>query len=191
MDVRRIPMVGASLVVSGLLALLAAGPAGAASGCTLTAPATVRVGDPLNVAGKGFPASSDIDVALVVEGGSPDQFTVQSNATGDFQISLTPEEADAGKTTITANAGKVCSATVTLTVLGANDAAPTPTAAPAGSAGGAAGSRGTAPRTDTASGPSGPSGSSGGGLPIMWVLAALSLAIGAVGLIATRPARSR
>ena len=98
MDTRRARTMASSTFLLGLLVSVLVSPVAAAE-CALSAPATVKVGTPLAINGSSFPASSTIDVALTIEGGTPDVFTVTSNAAGAFQISLTPEAADVGKTT--------------------------------------------------------------------------------------------
>lgn len=181
MDARRIRTLAAPAFAVGLLVTLWVAPAAAAD-CALGAPSTVEVGTPLAIDGTGFPASSSVDIKLTIEGGTTDQFAVQSDAAGGFQITLTPEAADAGKTTIVATAGSVCSARVVSTVLSPND---TPSSS-AELAGGTAGANGTpsAPRTDAAAAP----GEGPGGAPSnAWLLAVLALIIGVTGLIATRP----
>ena len=190
MRARRISIVSVSLLVSGLWLVSSAGSLNAAGSCALSAPTTVKVGDPLNIVGSGFPASTAIDLVLKVQGKAGDAFSVQSNSSGGIQISLTPEESDAGVTTVTATAGSTCTATVTFTVVGANAPVPTATATggSSGSAAGASAPPSAAPRTDTISVTT---GSSGGPSPMLWLLGGLSVVIGAGGLIATRPARSR
>ena len=120
MDTSRIRIVAAPAFAVGLLVSLWVAPAAAAD-CALSAPSTVKVDAPLAINGSGFPASSIVDIELTVEGGTTDQFSVQSDAAGGFQISLTPEAADAGRTTIVATAGSACSAQVVSTVLGPNE----------------------------------------------------------------------
>jgi hypothetical protein len=183
MHARPIPIVSTFLVASGILVLLLVAPAAAAT-CRLSAPAKVAIGTPLSIVGSGFPASSSVDVSLTIEGGSPDEFTAQSDASGAFQISLTPEAADAGKTTVVATAGAGCTAQVVFTV-GTSNAAPTPepTEAPAG-----AGTEANPPKSDAAATVPAPTT----GTPFAaWLVAVAVLAIGLGGLIATRPVRSR
>ena len=153
MDARRARILAGSAFAAGLLAASWVAPAAAAD-CALTAPATVDVGAQLTIEGAGFPASSSVDITLTIEGGASDELTVQSTASGAFQISLTPEEVDAGKTTVVATAGSACSAQVVFTVLGANQTAP-PTTEPEGSAGGAGAllRRGGSPVPDLRSAP--------------------------------------
>ena len=183
MDTRRARTLAGSTVMLGLLVSAWVSPVAAAD-CALSAPATVRVGTPLAINGSGFPVSSAIDVTLTIEGGTPDRFTVTSNAAGAFRISLTPEKADLGKTTVVATAGSTCSAQVIYTIVSSS---PTATAAPRAS-GAAASGRPTAPRTDAAP----PAGDRSPGERLdAWSLAIVALFIGAGGLIATRPRRSR
>jgi hypothetical protein len=193
MNAVRTRIVPVAVLWLALLMPLSASPANAAGNCALSAPATVKVGDPLDINGSGFPATTSVDVVFKLEGSQGDAFSVESDASGGFQISLTPEESDAGVTTVTATAGSTCAATVTFTVRGTTAPAPTATAtataAPgsSGSAGASAQPRG-APRTDTLSVTA---GSSGGPSSIPWLLGVLSIVIGLGGLLATRPARSR
>lgn len=193
MDVWRVGYASAA-VIAGLFVLLLAAPAGvAADSCTLIAPATVKVGTPLSINGTGFPANSNVDIALTLEGGTPDEFAVQSDASGAFVISLTPEAADVGTSTIVARAGTVCTAQTTFTVTGAAPTpAPTPTparsaspegtATPSGVVGGATGVDATPPRSDTSEMGG---GWSAGTSPTLWAFALLILAIGVGGLAAT------
>ena len=174
MDTRRARTLAGSTFLLGLLVSALVSPVAAAT-CALSAPPTVKIGTPLAIKGSGFPASSTIDVALTIEGGTPDAFTVTSNAAGAFQISLTPEAADLGKTTVVTTAGSTCSAKVTYTVISSAPVA-------------AATSRPVAPRTDAASLP----GDRGPGERLdAWLLAVVVVVIGTFGLIATRPRRSR
>jgi hypothetical protein len=190
MDARRIRNSMAAIVVFALIAVAATTPAAAADGCSIVAPYALRVGDPLSIVGAGFPASTTIDVSMTLADGSTDSFTVDSNATGGFQISLTPENADIGTTTIVASAGTTCSATAAYTVVGASATLPPEPAATAGSdqPTGGSGDGATAPRTEMA-------GMSLTGRDSNWQTAwgvsFISLLIGLGGLIATRPARNR
>lgn len=201
MDARRVGFASATVIASLFALLLAAPVAVAADGCTLTAPATVKVGTPLSINGSGFPVSSSVDISLTLAGGTPDEFAVQSDAGGAFVISLTPEPEDVGSTTVVAKAGTVCTAQVTFTVTGAAPTpAPTPTpapssgteatAAPGGDVGGATGGNGeaTPPRSDTTVTAAGPSA---GPSPTLWALALIILAIGVGGLVVTGRSRSR
>ena len=189
MDAKRARILVVTIFSVSLLTPLSVAPAAAAT-CTLTAPATVAVGTPLGIVGSGFPASSSVDISLTLEGSSPDEFAVQSDASGTFQISLTPEAADAGKTTVVATAGAGCTAQVVFTVGGSGGAvtpkptqAPELTEAPAG-----AGAEATPPRSDAAATVQARTTAT----PLTaWLVAVLMLVIGLGGLIATRPARSR
>ncbi len=166
MDVKRIRFVAGPAVAVGLLVSLWVTPAAAAE-CVLTAPVTVKVGTPLAIDGTGFPASSIVAIELTVEGGKVDRFSVQSDAAGGFQISVTPGAADTGRTTVVASAGPGCSAQVVATVLGPND---------------------TPPRTDAGAMPgAGPAETAQN----TWRLAVAALLIGMIGLIATGPIRGR
>lgn len=183
MDARRARILVVTVFSVSLLTPLLVVPAAAAT-CTLTAPATGAIGTPLAIAGSGFPASTSVDISLTIEGGSPDEFTAQSDANGAFQINLTPEAADEGTTTVVATAGAGCTAQVVFTV-GDSSATvtPEPTEAPAG-----AGAEATPPRSDAAA--TVPARTTGAPLTA-WVVAVVMLAFGVGGLIATRPARSR
>jgi len=141
MDGRRPETVGPLIAFVAILGAMVVAPvASAAGGCELSAPATVNVGTPLSIVGQGYPPDKDVDVALVIDGGSPDEFVAHSDTLGKFTINLTPETADLGRTTVTASvAGTACTAETVFTVL-----APGATAAPA-----ASGTRANAPRTDT------------------------------------------
>lgn len=180
MDVRRARILIASIVGAGMASSLLVMPVAAA--CALSAPPTVAIGSPLAIEGSGFPASATVDVSLTIEAGAPDEFTVESDATGSFSINLTPEAADVGVTTIAATAGTDCAAQV---VVGVGVPAPSETAeatdAPAGA--------GVAPpRTDTGDAVSetDPDTSS-----MLWLVAGLLVGLGIGGLYATRPARDR
>ena len=188
MDSPRIRITGAAIVACSLLVGLTTLPVVAAGGCSLEAPYAIRVGNPLNISGSGFPASTTVDVSLTLDGGSPDAFTVDSNGAGVIQFSLTPETADLGHTTVVATAGSTCSATIEFTVVGSNATLPPePTATP-GDAGAGSGGGDTAPRTDSAGqAPAGPNALP----PTAWLIGVLSLLIGIAGLVATRPARGR
>ena len=179
MDAKRSRFLVVTVFLVSLLMPMFVGSAAAAT-CTLTAPAKVAIGTPLSIVGSGFPVSSSVNISLTLNGGSPDEFAVQSDASGAFQINLTPEAADAGETTVVATAGADCTAQVVFTV-GTSSAAATPK--PAGSA---PGTGATAPQTDTAETVRPPAT----GTPLMaWLVAVLMLVIGVGGLIATRPAR--
>jgi hypothetical protein len=159
----------------------------AAAECVLTAPAFGRVGSVFAVNGTGFPASATIDIELTVEGGSPDEFSIQSDPSGEFEITLTPEAVDEGETTVIATAGSACKAEVQFDILGENEPAPTPE--PTGEAAGATASPSPgAPRTDVVPGSAvdaslGQGAWLGGGFFL--------LVLGVLGLVATRPAGGR
>ncbi|MBI3748724.1 MAG: hypothetical protein HY262_07755 [Chloroflexi bacterium] len=165
-----------------------AGPGFGAGGCVPNAPSSARVGSPLEIRGTGFPASSAVDVTFVVDGGTPDAFSIQSEATGRLSISLTPEAADEGVTTVTATSGSACSATVTFTVVGPNDPAPTSAPAASQAAAGTSTAPSSAPRTDTVLAAS-TDAAVGSSAP--WLLALGCLAIGIGSLAAARRRRSR
>ena len=178
-------MLAAPALVAILLALLWVGPAAAAD-CALSAPSAAKVGTPLAIGGTAFPANAIVDIELTVNGATTDQFSVRSDAAGGFQFSLTPEAADAGKTTVVATAGSACSARVVSNVLGPNDT-PLLTGGPTGSTGSATGTP-SAPGTDADA----PLGEGPTGAPMnAWVLALVALIIGMIGLIATRPTQGR
>jgi hypothetical protein len=161
-------MVAAIFSVSLLIPWL--GAPVAAAGCTLTAPPTVVNGTPIAlVAGSGFPASTDVDLAFTIEGGPSGKVQVQTDPDGAFQINLT--QATRGTMTVVATAGAACKATV---VVKAN------AAAVAGASSG--------PRTDaTATVPSAGAVAS----PTAWLVAVLLVVLGLGGLIATRPTARR
>jgi hypothetical protein len=169
------PVLAIGLLVSGNIRPVAA------AGCTLSAPATGRVGMELAINGSGFPASASIDIELTVEGGNPDAFAVTSDASGAFVVNLTPEPIDVGKTTVVATAGSICSAQVQFTVLGENEAAPT--ASPAAS--GAPAAPSGAPRTDTVSVASPDTVAR----PGSWLGGVILLTVGLIGLLSTRQPR--
>lgn len=183
MDASRGRILLASALGVGLLVTAWVVPVAAAD-CALSAPATGRVGTILAINGSGFPASSSVDIELTVEGGSADEFSVQSDSSGAFEITLTPEPIDEGKTTVVATAGSTCTAQVQFTVLGENE--PAPTAEP-GEAGAAASAASEAPRTDAAPSDRGEAAAGQGA----WLAGAILLVLGVVGLLATRPARGR
>lgn len=176
-DARRVRILIGSVFSAGLLLSVFVTPVAAA--CALSAPASVDIGALLEVDGSGFPADAIVDVSIAIEGGSTDEFTVPSDATGAFTISYTTEAADTGLTTVTATSGAACTAEA---VIGVGVPAPE---SPQGSTD--AGTGTAAPRTDglgdaaTAEAvPSRP-----------WLLAGVLFAIGLGGLYLTRPARSR
>lgn len=178
----RLRVLFAASIAIGLLLPLSAIPAAAAT-CTLNAPARVQVGDPLAIAGSGFPASSSIDISISLEGASPDEFAVQSDGTGAFQVSLTPESTDVGTTTVVATAGATCSARVIYVVsLGATSTAEPAASTPPKSSSGVSGGP---PRTDAV-------GAQAGLQPDVPVgglrLAILMVVLGCAGLLATRRA---
>lgn len=183
MDASRGRIVVALALAVGLLSSTWVLPVMAAD-CALSAPATGRVGTLLAIQGTGFPASSSVDIELTVAGGIADQFSVQSNASGTLEIALTPEPIDQGATTVVATAGSTCTAEVQFTVLGDNE--PAPTAEPADADAAASAGRG-APRTDAA--PNNP----GEAVPGQgaWLVGAILLVLGVVGLLTTRPAEDR
>jgi hypothetical protein len=177
---------GSALLVSLLAAW--ATPAAAAA-CALSAPAYINVGTQLTVAGTGFPASANVDITITVAGGSPDGFSIQSDAAGAFQIVSTPEALDIGATTVEAAAGSSCTARVTYTVLAAGatppPATPKPTDESGGGDTGGTGAAPGAPRTDAQG-----FGSTGAGLGT-WALAFALVAIGGASLLLTRSPRRR
>lgn len=144
----RLISIGAGLALAVGFAVAAASPALGAGSCTLTAPATVRVGDQVVITGTGFPAATAVDVNLAVDGGTQDSFSVQSDSAGGLTITLTPEAADVGTTTVSARVGATCSATATFTVVGATGAAPTPASTASANRAAASSGPGAAPRTD-------------------------------------------
>jgi hypothetical protein len=188
MNARRIPIVSAALLALGLAGSVV-GVVGAAGSCALSAPPSVRVGEPLKIDGTGFPTNTTVDVTLSVQGGGSDAFSVKSNASGAIQISLTPEAAYVGVTPVKATAGSICSATVTLTVLAANGGAPAPAASAATGAAAEATPRSSrAPRTDTMP--------ANGATPARWppnawVLALACIGLGLGSLLVARPTQRR
>lgn len=182
MNAGRARILSATVLGLGLLIPLSVVPAAAAT-CALGAPATVKVGTPLAIVGSGFPASTSIDISIGLEGATPDQFSVQSDGAGAFLISLTPEPADAGKTTVVAMAGTTCSAQAVFTVTGATATpAPSPEATTRPRASGA-GATGNPPRTDAATASVGRTEDMP---PIGWALALLMVLLGVSGLLITR-----
>ena len=172
MDVQRARVLSAIIVGIALLVSLFAVPASAA-GCSLSAPFAVRVGDPVDIVGSGFPASTTVDVSLTLNGGTPDELTVDSSQDGGFHINLTPEAADTGTTVVQAKAGTTCTATVTMTVVAANATLPPePTASPQAEG---PGDSGTPPRTDAAARST---ATTSGVAPTTWVMAILILVVG-------------
>jgi hypothetical protein len=126
---RALRAAAAASLSAGLFLTAAAAPAAAAT-CALSAPATINVGTPFSILGSGFPANTSVDVSMTLAGGTPDEFTVQSAADGGFQIDMTPEPQDAGKTTVVASVSGGCTATAVFTVVSLTPSAtPKPTAA--------------------------------------------------------------
>jgi hypothetical protein len=179
MEARRARVLIASSGIAALALSVWVTPVAAA--CALSAPDSVAIGSPLVIEGSGFPASTSVDVSITVEGGSPDEFSVQSDASGALQINITPESADAGVTTIVASSGPGCTVQVVVGV-----GVPAPTDAPDATEG-APGAE-TPPRTDT-----GELAHSSPSLPASpaWLLAGLLFLIGVGGVYATRPVRIR
>lgn len=182
MDARRVRILIASVGTATLLMSVAATPVAAA--CALNAPDSVDIGSQLIITGSGFPASTNVDVSLTIEGGAPDEFSVRSDASGSLQITLTPEAADAGITTVAATSGADCTVQVVVAV-----GVPVPTVSPEPPSGGTDGvtSGGPAPRTDADLA----SGTTSGAPSTGWLLASLLLLIGVGGRYATRPVRHR
>jgi hypothetical protein len=171
-------------VVAGFAAM----PISAAT-CALSAPSSVTVGATVTISGSGFPAGATVNIAMTINGGSPDRFTVQADGAGAITMQLTPETADIGQTTVDASVQGGCSATVGFEVLDPNATPrPKPTAAPAAAPTAAAAGEGNgpAPRTDTLSDigalPS-------TGVPMGLVVAVIVFVIGFGGFLTTRPAR--
>jgi hypothetical protein len=181
MDVGRARVLAAAGLMVGTLLAISAGPAAGAE-CSLSAPSYVNVGTPVTIEGEGFPASSDIDISVSIEGGASDAFSIQSNAGGTLAIALTPEAIDIGVTTIAATAGSVCTAQVTYTVLASGQTPPPATPTPDDSA---LGSAPGAPQTD-ANEPGGIA--EGQGTP-PWMLALWLVGAGIAGLLLTRSTR--
>ena len=181
----RARMVYASILGLALLLPTSAVPAAAAT-CALSAPATVKVGTPLDIIGSGFPVSSAVDVSIGLEGATPDDLSVQSDGAGAFTISLVPEPADAGTTTVVATAGTSCSARAVINVVG-TAATPTPGTSPSSPPAGPAAS-GAAPPTDTAPAAAAQTADSAA---TGWALALVILLIGAGGVFTTRRTRHR
>jgi hypothetical protein len=179
MNLRQLRIVVGSISSATLLLSVFVTPVAAA--CALSGPASVDIGSALTITGSGFPATTTVDVSMTVDGGSPDEFTVESDGVGGFAINLTPEAADAGLTTVVATAGAGCTAQV---IIGVGVPAPAVTAQPTSDAEAAD----APPRTDadaitTSSAPA--------SHPAAWLLAAIMILLGLGGLFATRPARNR
>jgi hypothetical protein len=179
MEARRARILIASIGISAMALAVWATPVAAA--CALSAPDTVDIGSPLVVEGSGFPASSTVDVSITVDGGTPDEFSVQTDASGGLLINLTPESSDAGLTTIVASSGAGCTVQVVVGV-----GVPAPTDAPVATGGTAEAD--SPPRTDAAD-PA--SMSSPFTLSPAWLLAGFLFLVGVGGLYATRPVRRR
>lgn len=183
MNARRTRILAGSALLMSLLAATWAGPAAAAD-CTLSAPAYVNVGTQISIDGAGFPASSDVEISISLDGSSSDAFTLQSDTVGALQIALTPEAIDIGVTTFQATSVSTCTASVTYTVL-AVGATPPPAATEEPQSG--TGNDPTAPRTDADAGIGGDRASTG--LP--WILAMALVGVGSAGLFLTRLPRRR
>ena len=184
----RLVSIGAGGVLAiGLLAS-SGGQVLAAGSCALSAPASVRVGDQVVIRGTGFPAATAVDVTLSIAGGSPDALSVQSDPAGGLAITLTPEPADVGTTTVTARAGSACSATTKFTVVGAAGAAPTPEPTPAASLAAPSSAPSTAPRTDAVAVAARLPGT---GDPSPWLLALICLGVGLGSLAFGRQRQAR
>jgi hypothetical protein len=114
-----------------------------------------------------------------MEGGSPDEFSVQTDASGSFQLSLTPEASDTGVTNVVATSGSDCTAHAVIAI-----GVEAVTEAPTGDGGAAE----APPRTDT--GPTVPHPAHGApSMPSL--LAGALFLIGIVGVYITRPLRSQ
>lgn len=177
-----------SIVLVGLLAAPWAG-AVAAAGCSLSAPVYVNVGSALTIEGTGFPGSADVDIALSIQGGGSDEFSVQSDAAGALLIALTPEVIDIGVTTATATAGSTCTAQVTYTVLAAGASPPPAPPEPTeqvDTENEGTGAAPAAPSTDAAD-RKGVGGTSSWGLVLGFVL----IALGGAGLALPKSPRRR
>lgn len=182
MDGRRGHKLTTGALAGILLAFVQAGPVAAAD-CQLSAPASVEIGADLSIQGSGFPASSAVDITLSIEGGGSDELVAQTNADGQFSITLTPEVADRGLTTVVATAGSGCRAEVVIGV-----GVPAPTTEPGESTGGAAGESDSPPRTDGLVGSTQPTGS----MPLaLWFLAGALIGLGLGSRYASRPSRVR
>lgn len=181
MDARRVRILTGSVFAATLMLSAFAAPVAAA--CALNAPASVDIGSPLTIEGSGFPANATVDISITIEGGSPDEFTTASDATGAFAINFTPEAADAGLTTVAASGGSGCSVQSVIAV--GIEVAPAPVA-PAPAATDEPGAEDAPPRTDGLEAPVASSSASG-----PWLLASVLFVLGLGGLYLTRPARSR
>jgi hypothetical protein len=143
----------------------------------------VNVGTQVTIEGAGFPASASVDISLEIQGGTSDEFTVQSDAAGALQLAFTPEDLDIGVTTVQATAGSACSAEVTYTVLPAGATPPPATPEPEDSSG--TGAQPGAPPTDVEARMT----IVGAPAVVSWGLAFALVATGCLGLLLTRPAR--
>lgn len=180
MMARRALMLCAWILGLALLLPTSVVPASAAT-CRLSVPTTVKVGTPIAIVGSGFPAFAAIDVSIGLEHATPDQLAVESDRAGAFTISLTPEPADEGRTTVHATAGTACSVQAVFTVTSAS-VVPTPVATPSPHQTGAGATSGPPP-TDAA-----PTtvGQVAIGPTTLWVLALVILLIGCGGVMTTR-----
>jgi hypothetical protein len=168
--------------ITSLALLLGLVPASVlAADCSLDGPHAINVGDDLSIEGAGFPASSSVAITVTIAGGSADQFSVQSNNAGEIVLALTPESADEGTMTVTAESGSDCSARLEVQIVAAGAPLPPEPTATGETAG--AGEGGPPPRTDAGA------PVSGAGLP--WVLGAIVLGVGALGLLLGRVPRRR
>jgi hypothetical protein len=125
-----------------------------------------------------------VDIEISVQDGGSDEFSVQSDATGHLEISLTLETIDLGVTTVRASAGSACSAQTTYTVLAAGATPPPAPAEPPSDSSGTGGE--SAPRTDAALGFPGTIGQSGN-----WAFGLILIALGGLGHLVTRAPRRR
>jgi hypothetical protein len=184
MDGRRARLICSAAAWLALTIPLIASPVAAAS-CTISAPASVKVGTPVTIGGSGFPELTSVDISIGRERSTPAQFTVQSDSAGAFTLSLTPEQSEIGQTTVVATSGASCSAQALFTV---GTATPVASAKPAVSGAANASSPGaptSPPKTDSLS------QSIGGNtrVPVLaWALALTMVLVGVSGLIATRRA---
>jgi len=182
MNARRARFLAGSTILSGLLLASWVAPAAAAD-CTLSAPAYVNVGTQITIEGAGFPASTSVDISLKIQGGTSDEFTVQSDPTGALQFAFTPEDLDIGVTAVQASAGSACTAKVVYTVLAAGATPPPATPEPEVSSGTAA--EPGAPPTDVEARAT----IIGAPAVISWGLVLALVGTGFLGLLLTKPAR--
>lgn len=179
--VRTAVVAAASLTV---IAGFAVAPISAAT-CALAAPSSVAIGAAVTVSGSGFPSGATVNIAVTINGGSPDTFTVVADGSGAITIQLTPETADIGQTTVEATVQGGCTASVGFEVLDPTATPrPEPTAAPTG--GGAGEGDEPPPRTDTLSDLGKLPAT---GAPMTLAVAVLVFVIGFGGILMTRPAR--